>query len=126
MNLDIRQVAGVLIGRHFHFASLGIMLLCVVRMDDPFVALTAGGLMNLALGAAMAFLALNVPRRDFRRTDLWRAVSGRLRLPLDAAERVVIDALCWAYWRFARTAAASGALFVAMGAAWHLVLGGAR
>jgi hypothetical protein len=126
MNLDIRQVAGVLIGRHFHFASLAIMLLCVARMDEPFVALTAGGLLNLALGAAMAILALNAPRRDFHRTDLWRAVGGRLRLPLHAAERVVIDAHCWAYWRFARTAATAGTLFVVMGAAWHLALGGTR
>ena len=122
MDIDIRQVAGVLVGRHFRFASLAIMLVSVVRMDDPFVALTAGGLLNLALGAVMAMLAINARRRDFRRTDLWRAVSDRLRLPAHAAERMVIEALCWAYWRFARTAAASGALFVTMGAAWRVAL----
>lgn len=117
---DIQHLAQGLVGLHFRSAALAIALVTLVQVDNPFHALVSGGLLNLLLAAALALLAVNVSRRDCCRLRIWRAVGRRLSMPRPAAQRMVAEAMAWAYWRFARLAGLSGAMFVAAGAVWRL------
>jgi hypothetical protein len=117
---DIQRLAHGLVALHFRSVALAIALVTVVQVDNPFHALVSGGLLNLVLAASLAMLAINVSRRDCRRMRIWRAVGRRLALPLPAAQRLVAEAMAWAYWRFARLAGMSGAMFVGAGAVWRL------
>jgi hypothetical protein len=112
----INYFAYVSVGRACAFALLAIATVTIGLIETPALAARVGGVLSALLAAALALKALQAPRRDYRRTELWILLDRDLAVPEAARQRLVSSVLKELYWRFARWAG------LAAGGLWSLGL----
>lgn len=119
IRFHIRACAEAIVARNSRLAGLAIAIVCLALIDEPSLALAAGGGLNLAGCAVLLGLAVAAERRDCRRTEVWSLLRDHIDMPLRTAQIVFGEVLRACYIRAARLAGLSAALFLAMAALWY-------
>lgn len=118
----IENAAYIVIGRACGFAGFAVLMLMAGLSFDPVFAARVGGVLSFGVAGILALYALRAPTRPYKRTELWMMLTKDARPPAETAQRVIGEVLRVTYSRFARQAAALGAILAAVSLLFQIVL----
>jgi len=106
----IYAVAFISIGRAVGFSGLAIFTVMIGLCFEPVLALRTGGILLLALIAALLLKAQFLNSENYRRSEAWLLLDSSDRPDERVAARIVTAALHETLLRFARWTAGVAAL----------------
>lgn len=110
---DIRALAVLSVRRGCGFAALAIVTVMFGLMSEPLTSLRSGAVLTTFCAVVLFWKALEAPRRNFRRTELWIMLQRTPDIPDAHVGRFINNVLYEVYlWHAERAAALAFALWL--------------